>query len=308
MAWARALVDIACDLSATIAPDQRVKITLDQIAERFLNYYWNHTFFFNLKQGPVTPTIVSLVKELIQKYIVFSGSQRPIRYEKINFQESLRNDFDRCIKKIVSILKKDVSHRFLQLRGRDLGWMYEYKKNANSLQIKGEWLQILEKNKEILYPIINSRWAQIVESFDYSPRINKKVKFLNDAGYPREPLKRFRKWLDLANPDHLCFLCGNPIPERELSIDHVIPWSYLFEDNLWNLVYVHKRCNSSKSNTIPSEAEIKKLEARNTKLFQIFSEKGFYKGGKLPGKKIAEDLKFARENNLVHKFWIGCKG
>ena len=101
---------------------------------------------------------------------------------------------------------------------------------------------------------------------------------------------------------------GSEMCIRDSSIDHVIPWSYLFEDNLWNLVYVHKSCNSSKSNAIPKDVEIRNLERRNNKLLEILSAKGYYTDGKVSGKKIAEDLKFAIENNLVHKFWIGCKG
>ena len=51
--------------------------------------------------------------------------------------------------------------------------------------------------------------------------------------------------------------------DNELSIDHVIPWSYLFSDDIWNLVYMKKSENSSKSNKIPSEKTILNLEKRN---------------------------------------------
>ena len=36
------------------------------------------------------------------------------------------------------------------------------------------------------------------------------------------------------------FFDEDEIPSGELSVDHVIPWSYMFEDDLWNLVYVKK--------------------------------------------------------------------
>ena len=44
MAWARALVDISCDLDNLDENDVLITVELKRIAERFLNYYWNHSF------------------------------------------------------------------------------------------------------------------------------------------------------------------------------------------------------------------------------------------------------------------------
>lgn len=60
-----------------------------------------------------------------------------------------------------------------------------------------------------------------------------------------------------------CFYCGENIADSEISVDHVIPWSYMFSDDLWNLVYCHKGENSEKSNPLPSEEDITRLEVRN---------------------------------------------
>ena len=63
-------------------------------------------------------------------------------------------------------------------------------------------------------------------------------------------LKKFKQFLDQENPDRVCFITGKAIPENDLSIDHIIPWSYMYSDDLWNLVYVNKSINSSMSNRI----------------------------------------------------------
>lgn len=104
----------------------------------------------------------------------------------------------------------------------------------------------------------------------------------------------------MENPQHKCFICDKPIKDEDLSIDHVIPWSYLYSDDLWNLVYVDKSCNSSKSNHIPEEFEIRKLENRNKRLLQILLKNGFHD-------KTVHDLQMAIEKNYVEKFWIGCQ-
>lgn len=86
-----------------------------------------------------------------------------------------------------------------------------------------------------------------------------------------------------------------------MSIDHVIPWSYLFSDDIWNLVYVKKNLNSSKSNKIPTEEIIKKLEQRNKNLLEMM------KKNKVDDKRFKE-LELSINKDYVREFWYGCKG
>ena len=78
-----------------------------------------------------------------------------------------------------------------------------------------------------------------------------------------------RKFIDEENPKKECFLTGKKISGTP-SIDHVIPWSYMYSDDLWNLVYVLPNENSSKSNSLPNKKLIEKLKTRNIKLFKTF--------------------------------------
>ena len=117
----------------------------------------------------------------------------------------------------------------------------------------------------------------------------------------RRTLTKFRKYLDLENPNHICFHTGQKIEETKLSIDHVIPWSYLFSDDLWNLVYVDKSYNSSKGNKIPSEETINKLEERNYRLLNKVKQKTM-------SDKNTEELELSIDNGLVKKFWVGFQG
>lgn len=140
----------------------------------------------------------------------------------------------------------------------------------------------------------------ILETFNSSPRINKKVKIMDQEEIKRSSLNKFKVFLDAENPKRKCFICGKEIDEKELSIDHVIPWPYVYSDDLWNLVYVHKSCNSVKSNIIPTQEEIDKLKERNEVLFQILKDRE-------EKKKWIDELEVAIEKDYVDKFWIGCK-
>lgn len=44
---------------------------------------------------------------------------------------------------------------------------------------------------------------------------------------------------------------GNPIVSKQYDVDHFIPWSFVMNDELWNLMPMDSSLNSSKSNKLP---------------------------------------------------------
>ena len=77
----------------------------------------------------------------------------------------------------------------------------------------------------------------------------------------------------------------------------------MYSDDLWNIVYVHKRCNSSKSNITPTFEDINNLKERNYKLKELLHNK--YGDKNI---KILKEFDYAIENDFVDKFYLGCKG
>jgi len=94
--------------------------------------------------------------------------------------------------------------------------LYEYKTGDDYLIIKKDNLTILKNNRRDLIELVNYRWALILETFNSSPRINKKVKIIDEREVRRNSLNKFRKYLDIENPQHICFLCNEAINESEL--------------------------------------------------------------------------------------------
>ena len=287
MSWIRSIVEY-CSKNPNIN-----KIKFEHLSLLIFKYYWNQTIFFNLVQGSnpnKPPEIYQLVKNKIQEY-QFENNHQPIFFNRI------RNKINIDIDKINRILKKDVSWRFTDLGKKK----YEiYNLNINDLSIEIPYPDKIKEHSDILFELINYRWTQQLEKFNSSPRISKKVNCTDREDIKRGGLSKFKKYLDLENPDHICFISGEKI-DKDLSIDHVIPWSYLFSDDIWNLVYVKKSENSSKSNKIPSEKTILKLEKRNKRLLEKMNNTG------LKDKRFIE-LKQSIEKDYVKEFWYGCKG
>lgn len=191
---------------------------------------------------------------------------------------------------------------FLNLEGKTYDF-YEVNKKENKIYISKQLLKEIYNIKQDLFDLINYRWSLMLENYNSCPRIAKKVRIMDDQEVRRKkPLTYFDQYLDLENSNHTCFICGKSIPDRELSRDHVIPWSYLYSDDLWNLVYVHKGCNSKKSNITPSDDAIEELKKRNLRL-----QKELHKE-EIKSTSLLEEFDYAIANDFVDKFYLGCRG
>ena len=289
MSWCRALVEHSYN-----DPNQK-KIHFDKLSELIFKYYWDQTIFFNLEQGPnikKRPSIHQIVRNEIQQFIKIYGPK------PVNFIHA-KNKINIDIKKISTILTHDVSWRFLILDSKTYN-IYNYQKGQRHLILK--YPELIKEFSRLLFQLINYRWSQKLEDLNNAPRISQKVRGVDRDKVPkRKSLKKFKPFLDIENPNKICFLTDKPIANNELSIDHIIPWSYMYSDDLWNLVYVKKSKNSSMSNRIKKDEIKNKLIKRNNKLLQMLDSK------KISNKEV-EELRLAINKDYVQQFWIGYQG
>lgn len=285
MGWSKSIVECCFE------DDSEELIHFDKISMKMFKYYWNQTIFFDLQQGSnpnKPPTFVSYVKSKIEEYQSQYGFQ-PKEFERIE------DKVDVDLKYLNRILIENVSYRFLEVGGKEYD-LYELNTKERIIRVKNP--RILKEYSDILFEVINYRWVQILETYNSSPRISKKIKITDRGGVKRKPLGKFKRYLQLT--DKRCFISGEEF-DNDLSIDHLIPWSFMFSDDIWNLVFVKQGYNSSKSNRIVDESEIIKLEERNKKLLQRMKEDG------IKDKNYSE-LEFSIKNNQLRKFWISFKG
>ena len=288
MAWCRALVEYSFNQADK-------KINFDKLSELIFKYYWDQTIFFNLEQGSnlkKKPTIIQIVKSEIEKY-ANNYDKKPVNY--IRIKDKINVD----IKKISKTLTYDVSWRFLNLGSKTYD-IYKYKKGDMHLILHHP--DLVKEHSKLLFQLINYRWSQKLEDLNNAPRISQKVRGVDRDKEPkRKSLKKFKPLIDLENPNKICFITNKPIPEKDLSIDHIIPWSYMYSDDLWNLVYVNKSVNSRMSNRLKNDEIKDKLIKRNKSLLQILDDK------KILNKDV-EELRLANKKDYVELFWIGYQG
>lgn len=301
LAWGRALIE-CITLGHCYEDNAKVIIEFDEISKCMMKYYWNQLFFFKLKQAPYKdklPVICKDVNMLIDAYKNKNKTTIPIWF---NEDEMLKLDndlYNKMIKHISKTLHENVSWRFKNVSNKVLE-IYEYDK-ANSRIIFDYDDALLIKNEEygiILSKLLNYKWTQLLEKFNFQPRIAAKVVGISDnkLKYNRSQLTKYKEeLLKQYNGVPIDFYTGKIIDKNDISVDHVLPWSFMYSDDIWNLVLTTKSYNSSKSNSIPDKKIIEKLEARNKILINYVSD--VYK----------KDIIEAIGGNYLEKYYFECR-
>ena len=201
MAWAKALVELSSDLSLT---GDKTEITLSDISNKFLEYYWNQTIYFDFVQSfnrNNPPEVVTTVKSLIQSYYEIVGNNKPLPFDQAKVMLP-KNECDKALRKITNTLKKDVSYRFLNLNGSPLD-IYQYNRGDESLWISTSLLQDFHEHEHVLMDLIDYRWGMILENFNHYPYANKKVRLEDDQTIDKTMLAKYKHWVSVEKPKHI---------------------------------------------------------------------------------------------------------
>ena len=82
---------------------------------------------------------------------------------------------------------------------------------------------------------------------------------LDEADIKRERYKarllRESQWWKRRLAKGLCYYCGQSIPPRELTMDHIVPIARGGRSTKGNVVTACKKCNTAKKQLLPMEWE-----------------------------------------------------
>jgi len=296
LSWGRSLVELCHSTDST---NEQVVFTFDQISEHFLKYYWNQTYFFKLYQGPARtkPVIQQITEEMILLYQTKEQSTLPVWFDvaKVVFMKNPKQ-YQTFIERISKKMTEDVSWRFSRIENENID-LYVLDLEKRTVTFTQEDYQIVKDHAFVLSQLLNYRWAQLLEKFNQSPRIASKVKGMSDEQLRRNSLTRFKQALLKQFPDGVVrdFYTNDVLDPNDISIDHVIPWSFMYSDDIWNLVITSKSRNSSKSNNKTTQDYIDRLKQRNLEIENIVPE------------SFKMDLLEAKEHDFVDKFYFQFK-
>ena len=140
-----------------------------------------------------------------------------------------------------------------------------------------KWSEYIVKNQ-----IIIKGWLKY-NLVEYLQRRNPNVPGVIDKLYPPqerklEDIQKYWKQIMTICPVVEIY-GGDELKEKDISIDHFVPWSYVANDEIWNLHPTTKSINSAKSNSLPKwEKYFKKLAAIEYLSYQLmWQREGIHK-------------------------------
>jgi 5-methylcytosine-specific restriction endonuclease McrA len=233
-----------------------LQVSLETIGHEFAKMYWNQTVVFRLRQAASLTKTAEVIKPIDEAAKAFG-----VRY----FGDLPDEAKSTLRKRMARILTINVLEAFHTSKPASMPRLYEWNKGSDVILLNQEAYTLLQHNGMALEAIANYFWADFLEAINrLTPRIVQKVK--RDGIEHRRSLTRFLNIL-MDFGDMECFYCrdhlGGASPP---TVDHVIPWSFLVDDPLWDLVLACSHCNGSKSDTLPNEIFIDKLLRRNAAL------------------------------------------
>jgi hypothetical protein len=230
-------------------------ISLHSIGREFTKLYWNQTVVYHLRQA------ASLSKESMAVKLIRRIAQAYKAHDLAELPAGGRAKIDHQMSRLLTV---NVLSAFHASRPPGMPPLFRWEPGQDYVAITPKAHAFLRTQTAALELVANFYWAEFLEGCNrLAPRIVQKV---SRDGASRKSLQKYLKILS-EESNLECFYCEAPLGEqRAPTVDHVIPWSFLLEDDLWDLVLACARCNSGKSDWLPDHAFIEKLRVRNRDL------------------------------------------
>ena len=264
----------------------------EEIIDEMIADAWYMVAEYHLNLGP-RDNLEFAVNRLVE-ISGFKASE-----EKVKLLSYIRNCQDREVLRYKRILTENVPYRlqapFMDLKTDD--WKAGKKELIDRInayyrllykfdQLNGldtrihfdeKWSEYIVRNQVII-----KGWLKY-NLVEYLQRRNPNVPGVIDKLYPpkeRDLVDIQKYWKLIMKVSPVVEIYGDDeLDEKYISIDHFVPWSYVANDEIWNLHPTTKSINSAKSNSLPKwEKYFKKLSGIEYLSYQLmWQREGIHK-------------------------------
>ena len=267
------------------------------VVQKILKYYWNLNCFFNVTQGDFL-VIEKVTKEIKEDFYRKKKHTNPAWSNEMEIYIKRKQiKYEKIINRIMKIVNRNIAYRFLNHKSKRIK-LYKLDIKTKSLRFKKSDIEIIKNYSGLLNDLINFKWASYLENYNNSPYLLKKVIDSSQVFLKRQSLRSIKNLLIeyYHNEGIVDFYTGKHIDYTEIKVVHVIPYNYIYSDNIWNLVITSKL---TKHNLIPTEKDIERLKKRNSNLLKQIQ---------YLNTKERQDLENVVNNNLLDQCFIDMKG
>lgn len=238
-----------------------LSISYDYLADKFLKYYWHQEYVLHMRQNydPARPPrAITKIREIF-------GENTPRDYSRLDQKDMdraknliLKNVFGHARSKTSIVVPRfqriPSGNRVVEVRS-----FYDYSDDEQAITLKPDAFDFFSKYHALLSKTVLVEWTKFLEPINPTlPRLLTKIERMNSK---KQSLTKYRNML--APFTDCCFYCLDRLEPGCVQVDHVIPWTYIYDDNVWNLVLACQPCNCKKSNSLHSSEFRDGLVKRN---------------------------------------------
>lgn len=234
--------------------NENLEISFDDLSKDFSIIYWNIIAKYKL------PQYQNGRQSKMEKYVYqfISSDEMVDEVDFYSLKEDIQEEYLQVTKNVISInvvgaLYSDFNEVIYGFDiKRKVIWF-----NKNTYRFLIEYKSSLEKLNYYAWIL----WIENILRIRDEEASNLATKL--ECSNKRKSLERFKDELRLKGDEEKCFYCGSKISICNCHLDHFIPWSFVHDDKIWNLVYSCSSCNTSKNDRIPNDQFLLKIQGRN---------------------------------------------
>ena len=237
------------ELKLAVKTKRSFDVEYSEIAKFFLKFYWHQECKYRIKHNS-NPKQIPHVITYIRKF--FGTNYISKTLDKVeNSDEKQAKTLEKIEKNVFGKEANKTSNvipRFHTVANQNYDDMF-FKNNENERKIilDAQIVTFLKENHTLLMDSVLLHCALFLEKRNKIPRLIQKIE---TGDVTRIPINK--KFIKLFSEQKTCFYCPQKLEKRKIHVDHFIPWSYVFENEPWNMVLSCDRCNLKKSDALPA--------------------------------------------------------
>lgn len=266
--------------------DKGIFITYYDLFAKFTENYWNLIVKYDLRQmRKDRKSEFSKIEVILKEVIQFDEILKNLEFQSINLKQKeiiIKKVNIECKRCVLGALYEDFE-----------GTLYSFVRKGQGLYLSYKAYEFMLKYKLEIEKLNYYAWAKFLEKINSDKSLVRVIDKLELATPKRKNMKIYREVLKEEFQECRCFYCGKKL-SKSIHVDHVIPWSFIKDNKIWNLVLTCSSCNKEKTNKVPNKKYIFILKERNKKL-ELFDNK-----------VVKKDFKRYSEN-LLEQMWEYAK-
>lgn len=250
------LIKSICDQIYDVYDDGNgLFLSYEKIFSKFAENYWNLVNKYKLKQMSYNGK-----SEYFKIELIITGAVENYKIsENVGFQSLSEQDRNEITKRVTAECKKCVVGA---LYNDFEGKLYAFSLRGNGIFLSDDSYRFIFKYKMGIEKLNYYSWARFLEKVNDDDALIRVLEKLGMATPQRKDLSMYRDILFNEFREDRCFYCGKKL-DKNVHVDHFIPWTFVKNDNLWNFVLACQKCNIRKSGSLVSRDYIIKIGHRN---------------------------------------------